>query len=82
MEPLARRGRAVDGRRVDDAQARGRPATAPQPDVLSAPTVLQREAKRPQPCASKRAPPTDAISGALGFADANPPTSTSRDHDG
>ena len=47
-------------RRVDDAQARGGPAAAPQPDASSAPTVLQREAKRPQPRASRQAPPIGA----------------------
>jgi hypothetical protein len=75
MEPLTGRGRAgVGGGRT----THGHGAAAPQPDFLSAPTVPQRSAKQREPRASLQALPTDAISGALASADANPPTSTSR----
>ena len=67
-------------RKEDEARARGGLAAASQPDVLSAPTILQREAKQAPPRASQQATPTDAVSGALASGDANPPTSTSRRH--
>ena len=68
--------------READARPRGRPAAALQPDVLSAPTVLQRDAKLLQPRTSQRALPTDAILGVLPSADASPPISMSRGHGG
>ena len=58
------------------------PVAALQPGVLSAPTVLQREAEPLQPRMSQRALPPDAISGGLAFADASPPASMSRGHGG
>jgi len=49
-------------RKEDDARARGGPAAATQPGILSAPTILQRETMEAPPRASQEAPPTDAIS--------------------
>jgi len=59
---------------------RGGPAAAPEPGVLTTPTILQHVAEQAPPRASQQAPPTDAISGAVASADANPPTSTSCGH--
>ena len=51
------------GRRKEEgARARGGPAAAMQPGILSAPTTLQREIKQAPPRASQEAPPTDAVS--------------------
>lgn len=43
-------------KREVDARARGGPAAARQPDVLSAPTVPQRKAKQREPPVSQQAP--------------------------
>ena len=46
-------------KKQDNARARGWPAAARRPDVLSASTNLLCEFKHPQPCASQQGPPAD-----------------------
>ena len=78
MVPLARRGRAAGGGRKT---THGRGAGLLQlHSLVSYLLLLQRETKQAPPRLSQQARPTDAISGAQTFGDANPPTSTSHGH--
>jgi len=75
-----REGGGGGRKKEDDGLARGGPAEAPQPGVLPAPTILQREAKQHPPRPSqqprrrtlRRAPCIDN--------DAHPPSYSNRGH--
>ncbi|KAI0301340.1 Smg-4/UPF3 family-domain-containing protein [Russula brevipes] len=78
--PRDRERRDGGGRRrkEDDGRSRGGPVPAPQPGVLPAPTILQREAKSPPRASQRQIQSSDATSGAVASSDTVASTPTTR----